>query len=818
GDMFAIQLSETQFHAGVSSSTLVSATFTGLDPESTYCWRLAATTDISGEQATAFWPQETNGNLPTLTQATYTHGSTSIGYSATINAQSENWPAAVKLEYFSKGSESCDAYTGSVVTTYDYNPDGGWNGWGGTSDQPISGELDGLAPGTTYCIRSSAESRWGLSETQPWSEVTTVSPTAITVDAASLHASSIAGPNRARLDWTIDDHGASEDTGDQSQYEVLVFDVGANRCTNSDYFGGDLVSSLENVPLSGVDENGIELTNLTVGKPYCVTIFGDSAWGNDYDVTYHHEFYYGDAPTVSAQSVNSTTASSITFDTTVNPGGLTTSYGLQYFKKGASACGDDTEATPLDGPTGTIASYLTLDHGTTPSIGGLDAQTTYCVRGVASNSWGVSTYGTWDEATTRKQPVASTITDTGSYESVAATNYNVQYRLDDQGAADDTDGSSAFSARNYPLPADQCDAAHTSAATAVNSTSEAFGGRHLYTWLLSGLNAGTSYCVHVAIESAWGASYDSEAWISFTTPRAPSFGAVTTSGTSNSLTFNSSLDANWTNTYYTFQWKVKSSSATCTNADDSEDLGSTNSATSSSPKSLTYTVTGLSVGKTVCGRFGAANGYGTNYTDWTEATVADTQPPSKPTGLTGRLLGDQGATYVNLNWDAAADDVGVAHYVVTSGDVQIYSGGETSANANLACGQTASYAVSAVDAAGNVSPASDPVSVYGGPCAPSTYSCFAAFKTLKITGKVGDKKYTLVVSGKLSNDARTIGFTYKLSGAGKKKAKAGFARKKNGALKKTASLTDASPLFVGYLNKKKLTYKKLTLRTSTCTA
>jgi hypothetical protein len=89
--------------------------------------------------------------------------------------------------------------------------------------------------------------------------------------------------------------------------------------------------------------------------------------------------------------------------------------------------------------------------------------------------------------------------------------------------------------------------------------------------------------------------------------------------------------------------------------------------------------------------------------------VADTQPPSVPTGLT------QGAVTTNsvtLSWTASTDNVGVARYEVQrNGGVVGSPTGTSFTDSGLTPGVSYGYTVKAVDAAGNVSGSSSALSV-----------------------------------------------------------------------------------------------------------
>jgi chitodextrinase len=91
----------------------------------------------------------------------------------------------------------------------------------------------------------------------------------------------------------------------------------------------------------------------------------------------------------------------------------------------------------------------------------------------------------------------------------------------------------------------------------------------------------------------------------------------------------------------------------------------------------------------------------------------DTAAPSAPTGLavTGKT-----SSSVALGWNAASDNVGVTGYGVYSGQTKVAittSTGATVTGLMPATGYT--FTVRATDAAGNVSPSSNPVSVTTGP-------------------------------------------------------------------------------------------------------
>ncbi len=89
--------------------------------------------------------------------------------------------------------------------------------------------------------------------------------------------------------------------------------------------------------------------------------------------------------------------------------------------------------------------------------------------------------------------------------------------------------------------------------------------------------------------------------------------------------------------------------------------------------------------------------------------VADSQAPTAPTNL---AAGTVTATQVPLSWSASTDDQGVSGYRIFRGATQVGDVPGTSfADTTVAASTSYTYTVKAYDAGGNVSPASEPVSV-----------------------------------------------------------------------------------------------------------
>ena len=94
----------------------------------------------------------------------------------------------------------------------------------------------------------------------------------------------------------------------------------------------------------------------------------------------------------------------------------------------------------------------------------------------------------------------------------------------------------------------------------------------------------------------------------------------------------------------------------------------------------------------------------------------DTKPPTAPTNL---VVTGHTSTTITLAWSAATDDVGVTGYRILEGTTPVASPASPPFTiTGLAAGSAHAYTVVAVDAAGNVSPATPPVTATTDPPSP----------------------------------------------------------------------------------------------------
>src|SRR5439155_719046 len=129
------------------------------------------------------------------------------------------------------------------------------------------------------------------------------------------------------------------------------------------------------------------------------------------------------------------------------------------------------------------------------------------------------------------------------------------------------------------------------------------------------------------------------------------------------------------------------------------------------PATTSFADTGLAAATTYSYTVAARDAAGNTSPNSTSVsiTIADTTPPTTPTGLMVAAAGSSGA---NLSWSASTDNVGVTGYIVRRNGVQVATPVTTSfADTGLSAATTYSYTVAARDAAGNISPNSTSVSI-----------------------------------------------------------------------------------------------------------
>ena len=135
--------------------------------------------------------------------------------------------------------------------------------------------------------------------------------------------------------------------------------------------------------------------------------------------------------------------------------------------------------------------------------------------------------------------------------------------------------------------------------------------------------------------------------------------------------------------------------------------------------------------------------------------VTDTQPPSRPAGLTQTAATETSAT---VGWTASTDNVGVAGYGLYRNGAPAGSTGSTTATfTGLACGTSLPVGVDAYDAAGNRSGRAT--------LTVTAAACDTSPPSVQVTAPSGTVSGTVTVAAAASDDRGVAGVQFRLDGA-----------------------------------------------------
>lgn len=827
-DMMAMQPSNPVMLDADTGLRPVSVDVTGLPHESDYCYQLAVRDTNFDESTTLMWSVDTTAPPPLLENATYDASTNSIDYAVSLTANTGIYFAHVESEYFAKGAESCAAYAGATISADYWGP--GWNGFQGFSPQPVGTTISGLSTDTTYCFRLKAHNGHSAATPTAWQEVSTISPVAATATGVKLAPPS--SGNDANLKFTIDDNGAAVAEGTDSSYDAYLYDVGAGRCNSADYFGGTMVVGWGG-DFAGEMDFDAGVDGLVPGKPYCATVFVNSAWGASYDAAIHQEVWFGEAPQIDLNTPAASHDSISVPGTDITPGHLATDYSLEYFaKQSGVACAADSTTLRLHGATLTISTNLGVATTVAPAATGLTPQTTYCLRVIASNYWGDAST-VWDSIRTKKQPVKATITNLrfGPNTGNGAQLSQVMATLDDGAPFESMAAVSTYSLQTFVVAAPQCNAGGVSGVAPTDDFSNfsmGQAGTVLMSHAVGSGGVGQTICARVTVFSAFGQDYDELAFLWFKMPGKPAFDSLALSSSKTSLTVDGDLGATFAETDFHIEW-FEPAAPGCDAAPST--AGSDQPFTpNDADGSVSATATGLTPGTRYCARLVASNDWGSSDDFYQEVTTVEATPPSVPTGLAQTGVGQTAAT---LTWNASSDaDSTVTGYRVFEGATEVASPTGTSYNVALTCGQSRTFTVSAVDANSNESAASAPFAVTAAACpvvVPPTPAldptagppCTASLipfreKAYRGSTRIGKKGKTKKFKVRVTSQAvaTSLKVSVRVSGVNKSKVSLSFEGKKLG---RSAMLDRAGTLKLTLpKGKKGKTTKKIKIDMSVC--
>ena len=305
------------------------------------------------------------------------------------------------------------------------------------------------------------------------------------------------------------------------------------------------------------------------------------------------------APQVNTFGVQSTGATTSTVQGDVNPQGLSTTYAASYDIATSTWCTSfGASGSPAHTTTAQSLSFTDSNsHFVSVDLSGLTAGTNYCAALTATNSSG-TTVGSTTQFT-QGVPAATTddvVSTSGTTATVdgevepsgQATNYQVQYDLQ----------SSTWCTSNTGSPA------HTTTAQSLAATDGTF---HNVSVALTGLTAGTQYCVQMIATNPSGSGTGGQIQFTAGAPFAQTFDAISSSATQAVVEGN--VDPSGQTTTYQVQYDL-ASSVWCTAGTGSPahtTAAQTLGATDTSFHDVSVNLSGLTGGTQYCAQLTAAN-------------------------------------------------------------------------------------------------------------------------------------------------------------------------------------------------------------------
>ena len=485
--------------AGTSAVT-VSSALTGLNPGTTYHYRITATNTAGTVQGTDQSFVTAGALVPTVTTSAAT-SVTATGAQLNGAANPNGVAATAQFEY-----GTTTAY-GSITTAQ--------NVGSGSISVTISTTLSGLTPNTTYHYRIVATNSAGTSQGTDQSFTTGTAPPVVTTDSAST----ITGTS-AQLNGTVNP---------QSSATTYQFEYG----TTTSY-GSTSPSQNAGSGATAVNVNAV-VTGLSPNTTYHFRIVATNSVGTAQgtDRTFTTPLI---PPAATTSSPTNVTANAARLNGIVNPNNAATTF---YFQYGTTTSYGSVTTTQSAGST---ANPVTV----TDSISGLTISTIYHYRIVATNSAG-TTQGADQTFTTG---VVSPTVATGPATNVTSTSAQLNGTVNPNGSST-TYRFEYGTTTSYGTMTDPQLAGSAVAPSAVNAA-------------LTGLTPNTTYHFRITASNAGGSvqGADQTFTTAVSLPKATTAAAttVTTSGAQLNGTVNPSGAAT---TYY-FEYGTTTSYGTAT--------------------------------------------------------------------------------------------------------------------------------------------------------------------------------------------------------------------------------------------------------------
>jgi hypothetical protein len=385
-ETYALNTASVDITSDLDEVHEVSVDIPGLEKESEYCVRWRAE-NAAGDETSTYGHFYTLGDVPVLQNNSFSGGIGSVYYSVGVIPGISTSDTSLYIDYFNKEDENCTVPVGgpsSKDISYD-GPNG--DGLRGFSQINVAGELTGLEPDTAYCVRPRASNYYGPGDYQSYTTIQTLEQEKATVENFKVTPYDDQDYPHA-MQFLLDDHGAKAVTGNDSFYEYAVHKTPPADCDAGNYDDGQGTIGGGGY-FSGTDFLTIPFEDFEVGQAYCVGIFLESSFGGDYDNEFFFSYFGGTAPELT-DVTGAVDHTEITISSKVDPGYQPTMYGVVYFKlsdeEECSAAQDEDFGSLEVG--GALELGQTGPQSTSTTLTGLDPNSRYCLRAIASSDLG----------------------------------------------------------------------------------------------------------------------------------------------------------------------------------------------------------------------------------------------------------------------------------------------------------------------------------------------------------------------------------------------------------------------------------------------
>jgi hypothetical protein len=247
----------------------------------------------------------------------------------------------------------------------------------------VNVDIAGLTPGATYCALVAATSDVGTIEAYNPETFVAGQPTA---NISFFDDPQVTSPTSVTINGNVNAAGQT------TKYHVDYDSTDSAWCQS--YGTSDTAthhSTEQTLAATDADDHAVAvgLTGLTPGISYCAALVATNASATS-DLDYYFAQFVSGLPEARTQQVHVVSASAADVGGTVNPGGQTTTYAVQYDAASSDWCDSDGSSGTAANETAaqTLPQTDTVDHDVTISLAGLTPGSRYCAGLVAHNSAG----------------------------------------------------------------------------------------------------------------------------------------------------------------------------------------------------------------------------------------------------------------------------------------------------------------------------------------------------------------------------------------------------------------------------------------------